>query len=45
VQLHWFANGSNSVLRDGATAHAFDDAAGRVQMSPINWLLTTYDCP
>jgi len=43
VPLHWFANGSNSVLRDGASAHAFDDAAGGVQMNPANWLLTTHD--
>lgn len=45
VPLHWFANGSNSVLRDGASAHAFDDAAGGVQMHPTNWLLHTPSGP
>jgi hypothetical protein len=45
VPLHWFANGSNNVLRDGAAAHAFDDVAGGVQMNPTNWLLHTYDGP
>lgn len=45
VPLHWFANGSNNVLRDGAQAHVFDDAAGGVPMTPANWLLHTYDGP
>ncbi|MEZ5606866.1 MAG: IPTL-CTERM sorting domain-containing protein [Burkholderiaceae bacterium] len=42
VPLHWFANGSNSVLRDGAAIRSFDDVAGGVQMNPANWLLAPY---
>ena len=40
--LHWFANGSNSVLRDGAAIRSFDDVAGGVQMNPASWLLAPY---
>lgn len=43
VPLHWFANGSNHVLRDGTAIRAFDDVAGGVQMNPANWLLAPYD--
>lgn len=43
VPLHWFANGSNNVLRDGIQNRLFDDAAGGVQMNPTNWLLAPYD--
>ncbi|MGB3068833.1 MAG: hypothetical protein WBC18_09810 [Ottowia sp.] len=45
VPLHWFANGSNHVLRDGPAVHAFDDAASGVQMNPANWLLAPYSGP
>ena len=45
VPLHWFANGSNNVVRDGAQIHLFDDAAGGVQMAPTHWLLAPYDGP